>query len=103
VVSRLLRLTVQRTITRTKTRESQIGTIMTVSTQIAVRLPDSLVAWIDEQVAAGGRSRAAVTAKALRRYQRQVAAERDAQIYLEAGGYPDLEGMHEGRAHPELD
>ncbi|WP_110207509.1 ribbon-helix-helix domain-containing protein [Nocardioides daejeonensis] len=74
-----------------------------MSTQIAVRLPDSLVAWIDEQVAAGGRSRAAVTAKALRRYQRQLAAERDAQIYLETGGYPDLEGMHEGRVDLDLD
>jgi len=77
---------------------------MTVSTQIAVRLPDSLVAWIDEQVADSGGSRAAVTAKALRRYQRQVAAERDAQIYLEKGGYPDLEEWVGGtRAYPELD
>jgi len=77
---------------------------MTVSTQIAVRLPDSLVAWIDEQVAGGGGSRAAVTTKALRRYQRQLAAERDAQIYLEKGGYPDLEEWAgSGRAYPEID
>ena len=76
---------------------------MNVSTQIAVRLPDSLVAWIDEQVAAGGGSRAAVTTRALRRYQRQVAAENDARIYLGSGGYPDLEGMHERRDFPEID
>lgn len=63
---------------------------MSVSTQIAVRLPDDLVAWIDEQVAAGAGSRAAVAAKALRRYQRQLAAERDAEIYRDTGGYPDL-------------
>jgi len=77
---------------------------MTVSTQIAVRLPDSLVAWVDEQVAHSGGSRAAVTTKALRRYQRQLAAERDAQIYLENGGYPDLEAwVGSSRTYPELD
>lgn len=86
-----------------RSNESQIGTIMPVSTQIAVRLPDALVAWIDQQVADGGGSRAAVTTRALRRYQRAVTAERDAEIYRRTGGYPDLAGMHEGRAHPDLD
>jgi Arc/MetJ-type ribon-helix-helix transcriptional regulator len=77
---------------------------MTVSTQIAVRLPDDLVAWIDEQVSAGEASRAAITAKALRRYQRQVNAERDAQIYRETGGYPDLyEWAGTDRTYPRLD
>ena len=76
---------------------------MNVSTQIAVRLPDELVAWIDEQVVAGGGSRAAVTTRALRRYQRQVLAERDFEIYVRSGGYPDLDGMHERRAYPEID
>jgi len=75
-----------------------------VSTQIAVRLPETLVAWIDEQVAQGGGSRAAVAAKALRRYQRQVAAERDARIYLERGGYPDLEEWAgPSRSYPGID
>jgi Arc/MetJ-type ribon-helix-helix transcriptional regulator len=64
-----------------------------VSTQIAVRLPDDLVAWIDAQVSAGAGSRASVTAKALRRYRREVEAERDAEIYRTAGGYPDLEAL----------
>ena len=77
---------------------------MTVSTQIAIRLPDSLVAWIDEQVAAGGGSRAKVTTKALRRYQRQLAAERDAEIYAREGGYPDLEEwVGPNRTYPEID
>lgn len=72
-----------------------------VSTQIAVRLPDDLVAWLDEQVAAGSGSRASVTTKALRRYRRQLVAERDAEIYRATGDYPDLEGLHE--TLPELD
>lgn len=63
---------------------------MSVSTQIAVRLPDSLVAWIDEQVAAGGGSRANVARRALMRYQRQLNAERDAEIYRASGGSGDL-------------
>ena len=66
----------------------------TVSTQIAVRLPDDLVAWIDEQVGAGAGSRAAVATKALRRYRRQLEAEHDAEIYRATGGYPDLDAMH---------
>ncbi|TYL55302.1 hypothetical protein FXB39_02825 [Nocardioides sp. BGMRC 2183] len=75
-----------------------------MSTQIAVRLPDDLVAWIDEQVAAGGGSRAAVTTKALIRYQRQVIAARDAEIYRQTGGYPDLyEWAGSDRVYPELD
>ena len=67
---------------------------MDVSTQIAVRLPDELVAWIDAQVAAGAVSRASITAKALQRYRREVEAERDAEIYRTSGGYPDLDAMH---------
>lgn len=75
---------------------------MIVTTRIAVRLPDDLGAWIDKQVATGGGSRAAVATKALRRYHRQLGADRDAQIYRETGGYPDLEGMHESRDLSEL-
>lgn len=64
--------------------------MMSVSTQIAVRLPDDLVAWIDARVAGGDSSRASVTTKALQRYRRQLEAERDAEIYRRTGGYPDL-------------
>lgn len=76
---------------------------MSVSTQIAVRLPDDLVAWIDEQVMAGAGSRASVATKALRRYQRQLSAERDAEIYRQTGGYPDLREWAGARAFPDLD
>lgn len=76
---------------------------MTVSTQIAVRLPDDLVAWIDDQVSAGAGSRAAVTTKALRRYQRQISAERDAEIYRDTGDYSDLQDWVGARIFPHLD
>lgn len=83
-------------------RASQIGTIVSVSTQIAVRLPDELVDWIDEQVRAGAGSRAAVTTKALRRYQRLLEAERDAEIYRRAE--PETAPMApDDRTFPVLD
>ncbi|MCX6396208.1 MAG: hypothetical protein NTV23_06960 [Propionibacteriales bacterium] len=56
-----------------------------MSTQIAVRLPEHLVAFLDERVAGGEKSRAAVVVKALMKYQRQLAAEHDARIYREQG------------------
>lgn len=74
-----------------------------MSTQIAIRLPDDLVAWIDAQVSAGSGSRAAVAKQALQRYKRQLDAERDATIYRETGGYPDLEGMIEDSEPSALD
>ena len=78
--------------------------MMSVSTQIAVRLPDDLVAWIDEQVSAGAGSRASVTTKALRRYRRQVLAEEDAARYREGGGYPELSGWSDSASgHPIVD
>lgn len=84
-------------------RESQIGTIVTVSTQIAVRLPDDMVAYVDELVAAGEPSRAAVVTKALVRYRRQLQAEQDAAVYRETGGYPELEEWVGDRTIPPLD
>lgn len=55
-----------------------------MTTQIAVRLPDELVAWVDQQVAEGKtRSRASAVERALRREVRRQLAERDAQIYAE--------------------
>ena len=60
-----------------------------MSQQIAVRLPDELVAFVDEVVGSGQeRSRAAVVAKALERERRRAVAERDAEI-LAAGGEAD--------------
>ncbi len=49
--------------------------------QIAVRLPEELVAFIDEVVGAGGASsRASFVAEALRREERRRIAERDVAI-----------------------
>jgi Arc/MetJ-type ribon-helix-helix transcriptional regulator len=56
-----------------------------MSTQIAVRLPDDLVAFVDGQVQAGEvPSRAAFVARALERERRRLTAERDAAIYAAA-------------------
>jgi Arc/MetJ-type ribon-helix-helix transcriptional regulator len=52
-----------------------------MSKQIAVRLPDELVDFVDEIVNSGARrSRASVVTRALERERRRVIAERDAQI-----------------------
>ena len=64
-----------------------------VSTQIAIRLPDELVAYVDGLVRAGAGSRAAVVTRALAMYRRQLAAERDARILEETGDYDDFEGL----------
>lgn len=62
-----------------------------MSKQIAVRLPDDLVEFLDEVVASGRfESRAAVVTRELRRFQRRVAAERDAEIYRTLGEDPEL-------------
>jgi Arc/MetJ-type ribon-helix-helix transcriptional regulator len=64
-----------------------------VSIQIAVRLPDDLVAYIDEQVADGSaESRAAFVTRALERERRRLAAERDARIYAAQPG-SDLDDL----------
>lgn len=61
-----------------------------MSKQIAVRLPDDLVDFVDEIVASGSeRSRAAVVTRALERERRRKLAERDARILAATG--PDLE------------
>ncbi len=52
-----------------------------MSKQIAVRLPDELVEFVDGAVASGlARSRASVVTKALERERRRAVAERDAEI-----------------------
>jgi Arc/MetJ-type ribon-helix-helix transcriptional regulator len=59
-----------------------------VSTQIAVRLPDSMVRLMDALVAQGrAPSRASVVERALAREIRRLIAERDAAIL--AGAEPD--------------
>jgi Arc/MetJ-type ribon-helix-helix transcriptional regulator len=67
-----------------------------MSKQIAVRLPDDLVAFVDERVVSGAeRSRAAVVSKALERERRRAVAARDAEILSRAGPDPDLAGLAE--------
>ncbi len=64
--------------------------------QIAVRLPDDLVDFVDEIVDSGaGRSRAAVVSRALERERRRVVAARDAQILARTGPDPELAGLAE--------
>lgn len=70
------------------------GTIGVMSTQIAVRLPDELVAFLDRTVAAGkASSRAAVVAGALEREMRRRAAEADAAILATRGAPDDLDEL----------
>lgn len=75
-----------------------------MSTQIAVRLPDDLVAFVDEVVGSGAeRSRAAVVTRALERERRRAVAERDAEILARSGPDPDLAGLAEHVAGRTLD
>jgi Arc/MetJ-type ribon-helix-helix transcriptional regulator len=64
-----------------------------MTVQIAVRLPDDIVAFVDEQVSSGAApSRAAVVTRALERERRREAADRDAAIYAAQTGH-DLDGL----------
>lgn len=61
--------------------------------QIAVRLPDEIVEFVDQQVADGSApSRAVVVARALERERRRHIAEKDAQIYasMQSNEFDDL-------------
>ena len=70
-----------------------------MSKQIAVRLPDELVEFVDKAVASGAaRSRASVVAQALERERRRAAAERDAEILAGTGPDPELAGLAEHAA-----
>lgn len=65
-----------------------------MSTQIAVRLPDEMVAFLDHTVAIGkAPSRAALVAAAVEREMRRQVAEQDAQILREQGPADDLDDM----------
>jgi Arc/MetJ-type ribon-helix-helix transcriptional regulator len=65
-----------------------------MSTQIAVRLPDQMVAFLDRAVATGkAPSRAAIIASAVEREMRRLAAEQDAQILLAQGAADDLDEL----------
>ncbi len=68
------------------------GILDDMSTQIAVRLPDAMVAFLDRTVATGrARSRAALVVSALEREMRRLVAEQDAQILRAQGAGDDLD------------
>jgi Arc/MetJ-type ribon-helix-helix transcriptional regulator len=75
-----------------------------MSIQIAVRLPDSMVEFLDRLVTEGhAPSRASVVERALaREFRRQIAA-RDAAILAEAGADPDLDSLADYAARAPLD
>jgi len=65
-----------------------------MSTQIAVRLSDDLVAFVDDLVTQGdATSRAAVVSRALERERRRKVAERDASILARGGADADLDSL----------
>lgn len=65
-----------------------------MSKQIAVRLSDDLVDFVDSIVETGGqRSRAAVVTRALERERRRAIAERDAKILAASGPDADLAAL----------
>jgi Arc/MetJ-type ribon-helix-helix transcriptional regulator len=75
-----------------------------MSKQIAVRLPDDLVEFVDEIVGTGREpSRAAVVSRALERERRRVIAARDAEILAETGPDPELAGLAEHAAGVPID
>ena len=70
-----------------------------MSKQIAVRLPDELVEFVDRAVASGdARSRASVVKRALERERRRAVAEKDAEILARTGSDPELAGLAEHAA-----
>ena len=65
-----------------------------MSTQIAVRLPDDMVAFLDRAVSQGTvPSRAALVAVALEREMRRQAAESDAASLRQVGSHDDLDDL----------
>ena len=83
-----------------------------MSTQIAVRLPDAQVAFLDREVSQGhASSRAELVSKALRRMERERIAAHDLEVIITSGGnpYSELEGMLEQlvttypETYPEID
>lgn len=70
-----------------------------MSTQIAVRLPDELVAYVDNAVASGRvKSRAELVSRLIARDARRQRAEDDLQRLIEAGALNDREALAMARA-----
>lgn len=76
-----------------------------MSKQIAVRLPDDLVEFVDSAVSSGrARSRASVVLQALERERRRAIAEQDAAILARTEPDPELRGLaeHAASTHSSL-
>jgi Arc/MetJ-type ribon-helix-helix transcriptional regulator len=72
--------------------------------QIAVRLPDDVVDFIDQLVETGrAKSRAAVVARAVDRERRREIAARDAAILAQVGPDADLDRLAEFASRTPLD
>lgn len=68
--------------------------------QIAVRLPDEMVEFLDDAVSHGSAAnRTALVADAIERERRRLAAIRDAQILQERGSADDLDALVEWSAN----
>jgi len=75
-----------------------------MSRQIAVRLPEDIVDFVDGMVRRGeSSSRAAVVTHALERERRRAAAARDAAILSRAGEDPDMDDLARHVARAPLD
>jgi Arc/MetJ-type ribon-helix-helix transcriptional regulator len=76
-----------------------------MTTQIAVRLPDEMVRFLDRSVASGkAASRAALVAAALEREMRLQAAQQDVQTLKKKGTADDLDELVSWSvAHATLD
>lgn len=75
-----------------------------MSKQIAVRLSDDIVDFVDQLVEDGrASSRASVVARALDRERRREIAARDAAILARTGSEADLDGLAEYAARTPLD
>lgn len=72
-----------------------------MSIQIAVRLPDELVAYVDQAVAAGRvKSRAELVSRLIARDARRQRAEDDLQRLMAAGALLDEEALAMAKAIP---
>jgi Arc/MetJ-type ribon-helix-helix transcriptional regulator len=80
---------------------------MAATTQITVRIPNALVAYVDKLVGEGkAPSRAAVVSEALDRERRRALDERDAEIYAATEPDEDMQALAEWNAQrgsPDLD
>jgi len=75
-----------------------------MSKQIAVRLPEDIVDFVDALVSEGkANSRAVVVSRALERERRRAVAARDVAILAQTGDDPDMDSLTEHVAYAPLD